>query len=135
MTTLTNNDNLLRNALRGNGVFSGISGLILIGDAGPIAAFMGIGYTLPFIVVGVGLLLHAANLLINTAQRPVSKALGWFAIVGDAVWVVASIIILMTDAFALTSGGKWTLMIVADIVLIFAIVQYVGLRRMNRASN
>jgi hypothetical protein len=37
----------------------------------------------------------------------------------------------MTDAFALTSGGKWLVLILADMVLLFAIVQYVGIRRMK----
>lgn len=132
MATLTlGNDNLLRNALRGNSLFSAVSGLILVIDAGLLADFMGIETTLPFIIIGIGLLLHAANLFLNSRNRPVSKALGWFAVIGDVLWVVATAIILMTDAFALTGSGKWLLLIIADVVLIFAIAQYLGIRRMR----
>jgi hypothetical protein len=132
MATLTiNNDNLLRNALRGNSIFSALTGLILVVDAQPLANFMGIEATLPFIVIGIGLLLHAANIFLNTRNRPVSKSFGWFAVIGDVVWVVATAVILITDAFALTGNGKWLLLIIADIVLVFAIAQYLGIRRMR----
>ena len=57
----------------------------------------------------------------------------WYAIIGDVVWVIGTAAILLTDAFSLTSEGKWLLFIIGDIVLTFAVVQYIGLRRMNRA--
>ncbi|MDQ7024979.1 MAG: hypothetical protein Q9P44_05410 [Anaerolineae bacterium] len=58
MATLTlNNDNLLRNALRGNSLFSALSGSILVIDARLLADYMGIEATLPLIVIGIGLLL------------------------------------------------------------------------------
>jgi hypothetical protein len=132
MTTLTQtNDNLLRNALRGNSVFSVVRGLIMIFDAGLFANFMGIESTIPFIVIGIGLLLYAAMLYINTTQRPINKTFGWYAVIADGVWVLASAIVLLTDAFTLTSEGKWLVLIIADMVLLFAIVQYIGIRRMK----
>src|SRR5829696_1121111 len=133
MATLTtsNNDNLLRNTLRGNSIFSAVSGVLALIDARLLANFMGIETTIPFVVLGVGLLLYAAYLFINTCTRPLNKFFGWFAIIADAVWVIATAVILLTDAFALTNVGKWLLLIIGDMVLVFAIVQYIGLRRMK----
>jgi hypothetical protein len=130
-TLITSNDNLLRNALRGNSIFSAVSGILLLVDARLLADFMGIESTIPFIVIGVGLLLYAANIFLNTRSRPVKKAFGWFAVIADIAWVVISAIVLLTDAFDLTSGGKWLVLIIADMVLVFAIVQYIGIRRMK----
>ena len=130
-TLTTSNDNLLRNTLRGNSLFSAVSGLLALIDARLLANFMGIESTIPFVVLGVGLLLYAAYLFINTRTRPLNKFFGWFAIIADATWVIATVGILLTDAFALTNGGKWLLLIIGDMVLVFAIVQYIGLRRMK----
>ena len=133
MTTLTTttNDNLLRHALRGNSIFSAVSGALLLVDAKLLADFMGIATSIPFIILGVGLLMYATYLFINTRSRPVKKAFGWFAVIADVAWVVISAIVLLTDAFALTSGGKWLVLIIADMVLVFAVVQYLGIRRMK----
>ena len=129
--TTTNNDNLLRNTLRGNSIFSAVSGVLALIDARLLANFMGIETTIPFVVLGVGLLLYAVYLFISTRTRPMNKFFGWFAIIADAVWVIATVVILLTDAFALTNGGKWLLLIIGDMVLVFAIVQYIGLRRIK----
>ena len=50
----------------------------------------------------------------------------------DVVWVVGSAVLLVTKALPFTPVGVWAVAIVADIVAIFAIVQYLGLRRMSR---
>lgn len=49
----------------------------------------------------------------------------------DVAWVMGSTIILFTNWASLTNAGWWAVTVVADIVTIFAVVQYVGLRRLN----
>lgn len=133
MATITKTQSsLLRNALRGNGIFSAASGLIMAVGAGILVQFLGAGTTLFYIVVGIGLLFHAGTLFFNTRTEGINSAFAWYAIIGDVVWVIGTAVILLTDAFNLSPEGKWTLLIIGDIVLTFAIVQYVGLRRMNR---
>jgi len=133
MATLTqNHSSLLRNALRGNGIFSILSGIITAIGAGWLVNYLGAGTTLFFAVIGVGLIFHALTLLYNTRGEEVNRMFAWYAIIGDALWVIGTAVILLTDAFNLTVGGKWLLLIIGDIVLIFGIVQYIGLRRMNR---
>jgi hypothetical protein len=48
----------------------------------------------------------------------------------DALWVSGSVIILFTDLVPLTTVGYWAVAIVADIVAVLAILQYIGLRRL-----
>jgi len=133
MTTqaFSQKDKLLRNALRGNGIFSLLSGAIMVVGAGALANIMGVPSAVAFIVIGVGLLLHAVNLFYNAGKNTIKMNFGWFAIIADVAWVLGSAVILLTDAFSLSTTGKWIVLMVADVVLLFAIVQYLGLRKMT----
>ena len=50
---------------------------------------------------------------------------------GDLLWVAGSILLLLGGWLPMSMGGMWAVGIVADIVAIFAILQYVGWRRMR----
>ena len=56
---------------------------------------------------------------------------GLLATASDIAWVVGSIIFLVSDALSLTTAGNWDVLIVGDVVLLFAIAQILGLRRMK----
>lgn len=135
MTSLTthqsNHDSLLRNALRANAAFCSASALLAIFGAGMLVSFLGAGTSLFFIGLGILLILHAAILYYATTQGAIPRALAWYAIAGDVGWVIASAGLLLTDAFGLSDAGKWVTLIVADTVLVFAIVQIVGVRRLR----
>jgi hypothetical protein len=130
MTTMTRTKNsLLRNALRANAAFSGISGIIAIIDAEIIADFMGTGTALIYMILGLNLVIYAGITLYYAGQEAIDKRFAWFAVIADGIWVIASAAILLTNAFDLSVGGKWLVLILADVVLAFAIAQYIGLRR------
>ena len=131
-STAAPRSSLLRTALRGNMVFSEVSGLTSLFAARPIANFLGLESTLPFIIIGILLLSHGAILWWGTSQTEIPRWLAWYAIEGDVVWVLASIAILITDPWSFTVGGKWMIALLADAVAAFAIIQYIGLRRLNR---
>jgi hypothetical protein len=120
---------LLRRTLQANGFFSGLSGILLIADAGPLASFLGLASALPLVVIGAVLLLHAAILLVKANREPVDPRLAWYAIIGDVAWVIGSVEILVTGWLPLTPAGWWAVAIVADIVAVFAILQFYELRR------
>lgn len=132
VTIAKSQSNLLRQSLRGNSIFSAISGLIITFGAGFLVQFMAAGNTIFYLVLGIVLLFHAATLFQNSRTNQINPAFAWYAIVGDVVWVLASAYILLTDSFGLSTEGKWAVLIIADIVLIFAIAQYIGLRRQSR---
>ena len=120
---------LLRRVLQANGVFSGLSGLAFILGSEVIAAFLGLDAAAIIAITGGVLLLYAAGLFYVAAQETISRAAAWTFIIMDALWVVDSIAVLVIGWPPLTTAGKWAVAIVADVVAIFAVLQYYGLRR------
>ena len=130
MTTLSApSSTLLRRALQGNGAFSTVSGLVTLLGANAVAAFTGVQPAVVFIVLGISLLLFAAGLFWMTRETAVNPTLARIVIVMDVLWVVGSVILLLSNALPLTVAGKWAIGLVADMVALFAILQYIGLRR------
>jgi len=67
----------------------------------------------------------------SSRSTQISDGFAKFAIYADLVWVAGSVILIFTSLVNLTTPGKWVIAIVADIVLAFAILQFLGLRRRN----
>lgn len=123
---------LLRRTLRGNSIFCLLSGLALTLGAAPIASLMGIAdASLILTIMGIVILCLAVLLWIATAKPPVDRRFGLIIFMMDAVWVAASGIVLVTDAFSLTTEGRWMVLIAAEIVAVFAILEFIGLRRLR----
>lgn len=127
---VTAKSNLLSRTLQGNGIFSGLSGIVFIVAAGPLATFLGLDAPLVLMIIGVSLLLYAVGLFQTAAREPLNRSFVVTTIVLDAAWVAGSWLLLLTGWLPLTTEGKWAVAIVAEIVSVFAILQYIGLRRM-----
>lgn len=121
--------NLLRNALRGNALFSGLSGLVSLFGAQSLAQITGINESLVFTILGIVLILFAVDLVWIASKESIDRRFAWAVIILDVVWVAGSAIILLTDLIPLTVTGRWAIALVAEAVAVFAILQYVGLRR------
>jgi hypothetical protein len=119
----------LQRALLGNAAFSGLSGLVMVLAAGAISQFLGIANPLPLIVAGIVLTLYMPILVWLANQSPVPVHFAWAVIALDILWVIGSLVLIFTNLVPLTIGGKWAVAITADIVALFALLQYVGLRR------
>jgi hypothetical protein len=130
----SNSATLLRTALRGNTLFSLVSGASFVIGAGVLSRFTGIEPAISFTIVGIGLILYAVFLWYVVAPQISDRRLVWLVIAADTLWVVGSIILLLADPLALTLAGKWAVGIVADLVATFAVLQYVGLRRIEKAE-
>jgi len=122
--------NLLRNALRGNALFSGLSGAVALLAAQSLAAFTGIQMPVVFIILGVVLILYAIDLFWIASQETIDHRFAWATILLDVVWVLGSVAILLFESPPLTVAGRWTVALLAEAVAIFAILQYIGLRRL-----
>jgi hypothetical protein len=131
ITTLERNASLLGHALKGNSAFSLLSAVAAIAAASPLTHFLGLSWPGALTALGVLLVGHAAILWWGSSQAVVPRWLAWYAIGGDVGWIVATIAILVVDPWSFTTGGKWLLAIVGDVVAVFAILQYIGLRRLN----
>ncbi len=124
-----NEKSFLQHALLGNAVFSGASGLVMLLAADAPSQFLGLGNPLILTVVGIVLLLYMPMLVWLANQSPVPTHFAWEVIALDILWVIGSLILIFSDFVPLTTSGKWAIAITSDIVGLFAILQYVGLRR------
>ena len=120
---------LLRGALLANAAFSGVNGIADMIFSGPLAAFAGIPAAIvPF--SGAGLLAFAIALLWVRSRPVMPKNLVRAIITLDLAWVIGSIAaLLLRDTVGLTVAGAWSVVAAADIVALFAFLQYRGLRR------
>lgn len=126
----TNNSSLLKNVLFGNSVFSFISGLAFAFFSKTIANFLGLSTSWVILALGVGLILYGLQIYSAARANPINADVARFAVYADGAWVLGSAVLIFANLVDFTASGKWAIAIVADIVLVFAILQFVGLRRL-----
>jgi hypothetical protein len=115
----------LRYSLRANGVFSTLSGFAFLGASRAVAGVL--GDVPPALVASVGaqLVLFAAALVwIASRDRP-PRSLVIGVICADLAWVLGTIVVVQAEL--LSSGGTTLAIAIADVVLVLAILQSVGL--------
>lgn len=122
---------LLRRAFIANWLFSIGSGILFVLAAAPIATFMGVGQPLVITLLGFGIILFGAVVLRESRRSTLSASTGYTIFALDALWVVGSIVLLVTDAFSLTTGARWAILIISDIVLVLAILEFLGARQIS----
>jgi hypothetical protein len=123
---------LLRKALVGNALFSISSALTILAFNHWLVRFLGLPEQVSLIVLAIGLVGYAVMLVLN-ARRPVIKVSdAWVAVLMDAVWVIGSCALLFIVPFS--AGGKWLIVLLAEIVLTFAVLQIFGIRRINKGE-
>ena len=134
MTTISSTQDkarLLRSALLGNSIFSLLSGLDFVLFSRPVATFLGLSSATVVLVMGVILIGYAYVIFRQGRIQLLNPSFAQFAIIADVLWVIGSAVLIFTDVAALTTAGKWAIAIIADVVLVFAVLQYVGLRRIT----
>lgn len=122
---------LVRSVLYANALFSVASGAVAIIGAGFLAEFTGINSTVLFVVLGALLIIYAIDLIWIASRESINHRFVWAAILLDSTWVIGSLAILVFGWPPLTTAGKWTVALLAEVVAIMAILQYLGLRRLN----
>lgn len=127
---------LLRRTLQANGLFSGLSGLLLLLAASPVAQLLVPPAPLPDAAlilrgIGLGLLLYAGFLFYTAGQEPLNRTFAWEAVILDVLWVAGSALLLFSGWAPFSTEGKWAVALVADVVAVFAILQVIGIRRLD----
>jgi hypothetical protein len=122
----------LRRSLQIDGVTSGLCGLLLVADAVSISALIGLTRVDLARAVGALLIVYAAALLWNGARATVSRGGAVAAVVLNAAWVAGSAALIL--AGPLTGLGNLAVAAVAMVVLLFAVLEAVGLARLRRAA-
>ena len=133
-------DRLLRRTLWGNAVFSVISGAVLVAFATPFArlateapvSLLGLDLAIVFELLGVGVIAFGAACAWAASRETLPRGWAQVIFVADIAWVVASALVLMLPA-SWTATGIAGIVVVALVVADLAVLEYVGLRRLNAA--
>ena len=122
---------LLRNVLIVDAAFSGASGLTLAAGAAPLSALLGLPYGL---VVGAGVFLLPYAIIVGSLGlcTLLPRAVAWFVIAGNALWVVESFVTLAQGSP--TPLGLATVVGQATVVAALAAGQAAGLKRSDTVA-
>lgn len=126
------NQSLLRMALLGNAGFSTVSAATAVFRKEGVMHWLGISKDFGILFLGIGLMIFAVWLLMNGVRTNIKLQDARLAVVMDLAWVALSVPVVVFAPLA--SQGKWVVTVVAAVVLSFAIAQWIGIRRINGAS-
>lgn len=129
MTELHERQRWLRNSLLANAVFSTLSGLTFTLAATSVADFIGLEQSLWVRSIGVGLLGFAAYVAFVATRPEIDLRAAIAIVVGDLAWVVGTVPVVMLDL--LSANGLVAAVAIADVVGVFALLQYYGVRRIR----
>ncbi|WGF87383.1 hypothetical protein [Marinivivus vitaminiproducens] len=124
----------LRRVLQADALVSGAVGALLA--AGALWLSPRLGLPAPFLaIVGLALLPFAAGLWILASRERIGRALLWAVIGGNVLWSVASVVLVASGWLAPTLLGLAFMLVQAAVVLVFAELEYFGLRRGMRLGH
>jgi hypothetical protein len=122
---MNKNQRSLRAILYANAAFSSVSGAILILVPGWVANLLGLDNSVPGIVlIGIGVLAFAATVLYFASRDRISPEFALFTTIADSLWVLVSILLLITGWIPFSAQGRWAVGIVAVIVDLFATLEF-----------
>lgn len=115
----------LRRAIRANGLFCMTTGGFVAVASTPVAEFLGLANANTILLLlGVVLVIYGLTIFFFNYGDP---RVGWLVTALDVAWVVLSGVVLLLLPFS--SGGQIAVIVVALIVLGFAVTQFQALRR------
>ncbi len=115
----------LKNALLGNAIFSIVCGILLISFPAFWADQFELSVSTPFLIIGLGLVVFSATVFYEAFKQR-CWAVIWI-IVQDMIWVLGSIILLLTQPFGIGFIGNLIIFLIATIVLLFGLWQVYAL--------
>lgn len=107
--------------MQADSIFEFVVGTALILDSASLASWLGVSATL-LTIVGVSVLAYGAWLL-YLAQRNLNRQTLQLIAVFNLAWVVFSAALLVVDWNTFTNEGRWLISGVADISLVFGLVE------------
>jgi hypothetical protein len=119
---------LLRQALVADATTSAAFGLMMLIGAGSLSGIFGLPEML-LRIAGLVLLPYAAFIGWLGLREQIQKPIAWAVVLGNALWVVDSLLLLVSGWVSPTSAGYAFVFAQALVVLMYAEFQIVGLRR------
>jgi hypothetical protein len=123
---------LLRRALQSDALFSLLSSLIFIFAASPVARFL--GQSVPswiILAIGVSFLPFVYTLYWIASDIQMRWRYGRYIAVMNAVWFVASYLVLLAGWSQFTVAGRWFIALQAEVIFVFCVLEIIGLRRLK----
>ena len=134
MTVSSDPTLLLRTARRANAVFCCFSGVTLLVFSPTICGWLGLERRWPLMIVGGVLLVYAISLIIYAGRRTIRLTEAWTAIGSDLAWVIGTAALLWVALDLFSPTGKLILIVVALLVGVFALLQFLGVRQLRVES-
>jgi hypothetical protein len=119
---------LLRQALVADATTSAAFGLMMLIGAGALSAIFGLPEML-LRIAGLVLLPYAAFIGWLGLREQIQKPIAWAVVLGNALWAVDSLMLLVSGWVSPTSAGYAFVIAQALVVLMYAEFQIIGLRR------
>ena len=113
----------LRNTLKINASFSLLTGIVLLLFSQSMVDFMNLGPSLIYTVIGIGLIIFVVYLSFASMKKKINKWVIQSIIVQDFLWVIGSIYIILFNPYPITMAGSISIVIIALIVMTFALFQ------------
>ncbi|CAN3130392.1 hypothetical protein ACNUDN_20900 [Mycobacterium sp. smrl_JER01] len=129
-STRLSTDSLLRFAMRADAVISGVTGIALLALAPQVAEWSGTTPTVEyatgafFVLFGIGVLVLAA--------RPAIRTSGLVLAVGNALFSVLTVVVVVAGVWPLTTTGVVLVLGTGVYTLVMAELQYQGVRRITK---
>ncbi|SOX55106.1 hypothetical protein MAAFP003_3788 [Mycobacterium ahvazicum] len=120
-------DGFLRLAMRADAAISGVAGLAGVPLAGWLAATS--GTTTAFEYGMAGFLISYGVLVLWLASLPSVRRAGMAVVIGNLLFTVAAVALVLADVFPLTTSGVVLTLASGIYTLFFAELQYQGWRR------
>jgi hypothetical protein len=119
---------LLRQGLLADAVITGTTGLVMFFGASVLASLLELPAAL-LRYAGLALLPFVAYVAYGATRERVHRSAVWAVILLNALWVAASIVLLLSGWVAPNALGAVFVIVQALAVAVFADIQYLGVRR------
>ena len=123
---------LLRAVLWANAAFSILSGMLFLVAAKEISALAGITSKEDIRIIGGSVLVFAVVVMRTASRKVIRPRAVWPLVEGDLAWIVATAILMAFRVFS--PAGNWLFGECACIVLLLALGEFLGLRRLRTGT-
>jgi hypothetical protein len=129
LSTATRSDSLLRLAMRADAVLSGLCGVALIAAAGPLSGFTGLPTGVEY-GIGAVFVVYATVVYMAAGLEKVRPA-GIATAIANVLFTVLAVVVVLARPVDLTTAGVVALLGSGAYTLVFADLQYLGVRRIK----
>ena len=129
VSTSTRSDSLLRLAMRADAVLSGLCGITLIAAAGPLAGFTGLPKGVEY-GIGAAFVVYATVVYLAAGLEKVRPA-GIATAIANVAFTVLAVLVVLDRPVDPTTAGVVALLGSGVYTLVFADLQYLGVRRIK----